>query len=118
MPTGPDDLQGHWRTTVDLGPLAPRDGKVVVTLHIARLPTGAFAASLHGIDYDALFLPTNLPADVPATTVQYSPPEVKLAWNPCFGCSFDGQLKGGKLSGTARYGTLSLPLVFERSGVR
>jgi RNA polymerase sigma factor (sigma-70 family) len=118
VPTGPDDLQGHWRTTADLGPLAPGSGKLEVALHIARLSNGVFTASLRGIDYDALFLPTNLPADVPATTLWYSPPELKLGWNPCFGYTFKGQLQGGKLTGVARGGTISIPLAFERSGVK
>lgn len=116
--TGPDDLQGHWRTTADLGRLAPGNGKVEVALDIAKLPSGAFVASLHGIDYDALFLPTNLPADVPATTLRYWPPDLKLAWSSPLAYTFDAQLSGGKLSGQARCGPLSFPLVFERGAAK
>ncbi|MBI5384113.1 MAG: sigma-70 family RNA polymerase sigma factor [Verrucomicrobia bacterium] len=114
IPAGPDDLQGHWKTTAELGLLAPREGKVEVALHIAKRTNGLFTASLCGVDYDALFLPTNLPADVPATTVRFSPPTVKLAWNRPFGYTFDGQLSGGKLTGTARRGDVAFPLIFER----
>ena len=118
VPTGPDDLPGHWKATADLGPWIPQIGKVEVALRIGRLPTGVFVASLHATDYDALFLPTNLPADLPAMTIRYAPPELNLAWNPNFGCTFDGQLRTGKLVGTARWNNLSLPLVFERRGVQ
>jgi RNA polymerase sigma factor (sigma-70 family) len=113
--TRADDLQGHWKTTVDLGPLLATTGKVALAVNIARLPTGAFAATLHGIDYDALFMGANVPSDVPATSIRFTPPEVTLAWNPSMGFSFDGRVQNGKLFGMARYRDISLPLVFERS---
>jgi RNA polymerase sigma factor (sigma-70 family) len=109
-----DDLQGHWKTTVDLGPLLATTGTVVLALNVARLPNGTFAAALHGIDYDALFMGANVPSDVPATTIRFSPPEVTLAWNPSMGFRFEGRVQNGKLFGMARYGDVSLPLVFER----
>ncbi|MCX6902004.1 MAG: hypothetical protein NTW03_00700 [Verrucomicrobia bacterium] len=112
--SGTNDLQGHWKTKVDLTLLGLRKRTAEPTLHIAKLPKGVFAASLHGLDYDAMFLPTNLPVDVPATTVEYAPPKVKIAWQHTFDYAFEGQLRDGKLSGTVRLGNLSLPLVFER----
>ncbi len=118
VPNGPDDLAGHWTGTADLGPLAPRDGKIDVALHIARLPSGGFRASLHAVDYDAFFLPTNLPADVPTTMLRYTPPDLKLTWSGLAGSTFDGRLSGGKLTGTARYANLSLPLVLQRTGTK
>jgi len=114
IPSGTNDLQGHWKTKVDKALLGLPKGTLEATLHIAKLPKGGFAATLHGVDYDAMFLPTNLPADVPAATVEYTPPKVKMIWRHNFDYTFDAELRDGKLTGTVRLGNLPLPMVFER----
>jgi len=52
--------------------------------------------------------------DLPATTINQTPPKVRIEWK-AIGGVFNGTLKSGKLTGTWRQGKTSLPLNLNRS---
>jgi hypothetical protein len=97
---GPNDLPGHWKGTVNAN-----GSKLPLTLDIAKLPDGTFSCSM--------ISPGG--AEIPASTTQYFPPNVRLEWN-AIGVSFNGKLENGKLTGAWRQGGGVVPLVLERNG--
>jgi RNA polymerase sigma factor (sigma-70 family) len=97
----PNDLPGHWQGTLDFKGLKLRSA-----LNIARLPDGKFSCTMISLDQGG--------GSIPASTVQYAPPNVRLEW-PTIGGSYNGKLENGKISGTWRQGGQTIPLVFERS---
>ena len=111
---GPDDPPGHWQGEVNLQPIVGTRKMASVTLNIARLPNGALTASLHAVDFDALFLPSFLPCNVLASEARYTSPKLSVAWRPQ-DYTFEGQLQNGKLTGAARCSGIALPMEFRRS---
>jgi hypothetical protein len=109
--TYPDELQGHWKGVLS----ADRNGnkgQLHLAVDIARMPDGSFSGSLDS--------PDELLKGVAASSVQFSPPHVRVEWIG-IGARFEGKLKNGKLSGTwhaGGQGPLGSPtlMVFERSG--
>jgi hypothetical protein len=100
--TSPNDLPGHWQGTLDV----KQSGvKLRLAVNIAKLPDGKFSASMISLDQGG--------AEIPANTVQYFPPNVRLEWS-AIGGSYNGKLDNGKISGAWRQGGGALPLVLER----
>jgi hypothetical protein len=99
---GQNDLPGHWK-----GTLKASRANVRFALDVARLPDATFSASLTRLDEDG--------TQIPAHTVQFSPPGVRLEWNG-IGCTFNGKLENGRLVGVWRQNNRAFPLVFERNG--
>ena len=101
--TSPNDLPGHWQGTLDV----KQSGvKLRLAVNIAKMPDGKFSASMISLDQGG--------AEIPASTVQYVPPNVRLEWG-AIGGSFNGKLENGKISGAWRQGGGALPLVLERN---
>jgi hypothetical protein len=99
---GPNDLPGHWK-----GTLNANRAKLQLALNVAKLPDGTFSCSLINPDLGE--------AEIPASTTQYFPPNVRLEWN-AIGISFNGKLENGKITGAWRQGGGAIPLVLERNG--
>lgn len=103
-----DDLQGHWK-----GAWIVSFGKVRVSirlaLDIAKLPDGAYSATLVHLDQ----FPNDAP--IPASDFHYKRPSVRMGWKWVDG-RYEGKLKDGKIKGTWFQGGGGFPLVFERSG--
>jgi hypothetical protein len=104
--TGPTDLPGPWKGALDI---KQANMKLQLILNIARMPDGTFSSSLVVVDQGG--------AEIPASLVQYTPPNVHVEWK-AIGASFYGKLENGKLSGVWRQGGGALPLVLERNGVQ
>jgi hypothetical protein len=100
--TGPNDLPGHWQGTLDVKQAGV---KLRLAVNIAKMPDGKFSATMISLDQGG--------AEIPANTVQYFPPNVRLEWG-AIGGSFNGKLENGKISGAWRQGGGALPLVLER----
>jgi hypothetical protein len=101
--TGPNDLPGHWQGTLEVKEASV---KLRLGLNIAKLPDGKFSCSMVSLDQGA--------TEVPASAIQYAPPNVRVEWG-AIGASFNGTLENGKLTGAFRQAGAALPLVFERS---
>jgi hypothetical protein len=103
--TNPNDLPGHWQGTL----LVKQAGvKLRLALNIAKLPDGKFSCSMVSIDQGG--------AEVPASAIEYAPPNVRVEWS-ALGASYNGKLENGKLTGTFRQAGAAMPLVFERNGL-
>jgi hypothetical protein len=102
------DLSGHWKGTWFWpGP----DGKLHVPIRLAldigKRPDGSYVAALANVDqfgYEAF---------VPASYLEYTPPEVHLKWK-LTDVAFHGALEHGRLTGSWLQGGGSFPLLFER----
>jgi len=101
--TGPNDLPGHWQGTLEVKEAGV---KLRLGLNIAKLPDGKFSCSMVSIDQGG--------AEVPASAIEYAPPNVRVEWSS-IGASYNGKLENGKLTGAFRQGGAALPLVFERN---
>jgi hypothetical protein len=100
---GPNDLPGHWQGTLD----AKQAGvKFRLAVNIAKLPDGTFSCSMINLDREG--------TEIPASTIQYVPPNVHLEWN-AIDTSYNGKLENGKLTGAWRQGGGAVPLVLERN---
>jgi RNA polymerase sigma factor (sigma-70 family) len=97
------DLQGHWQ-----GRLNGEGIKLQLFLHVGKLTDGKYSATLDSSDGTSGML---------ATVVRYHPPEVRIEW-VWSGCSFEGKLEHGKLSGVWNDGGEPTRLVFERSDLK
>jgi hypothetical protein len=104
--TSPNDLPGHWRGTLDVKNAGV---KFRLAVNIAKLPDGKFSASMISLDQGG--------GEIPASAVQYIPPNVRLEWGAISG-SFNGKLEKGRLTGVWRQGGGALPLVLERNGAQ
>jgi len=101
--TGPNDLPGHWQGTL----VVKQAGvKLRLALNIAKLPDGKFSCSIISIYQGG--------AEVPASIIEYAPPNVRVEWSS-IGASYNGKLENGKLTGAWRQGGGALPLVLERN---
>jgi hypothetical protein len=101
--TSPNDLPGHWQGTLDVKNAGI---KLRLALNIAKMPDGKFSCTMISLDQGG--------GEIPASMIQYVPPNVRLEW-PTIGGSFNGKLENGKLSGVWRQGGGALPLVLERN---
>jgi hypothetical protein len=97
---GRNNLPGHWKGTLQV-----QNVKLRVVFNIAQLPDGSLAATMDSPDQGA--------TDLPATTVQHTPPNVKIEWKGIGGV-FNGTLKNGKLTGKWRQGGAAFPLNLSR----
>jgi len=95
-----DQVQGHWK-----GALVVKTTALHVVFNIAVLPDGSYSATMDSPDQGA--------TGIPATTVQFTSPSLRMDWKG-IGGAFDGQLDNGRLSGTWRQGPVALPLKLER----
>jgi RNA polymerase sigma factor (sigma-70 family) len=100
------ELQGHWQGILDV-----KAAKVPMTLDIAKLPDGLFFAQGATPEQIGREFP------IPATTVEYAAPNLRLEWK-WTGVVYEGKLKNGKLAGTWRSGDRHFPLVFERAAAQ
>jgi RNA polymerase sigma factor (sigma-70 family) len=100
------DLQGHWRGAWDVT-IAGVKTTIRFGLDIAKLPDGAYSATLSNIDEFGHDGPN------PASDFQYLAPRVRVAWSGTVG-SYDGVLDNGKINGTWYQGGGGFPLGFER----
>ena len=101
--TSPNDFPGHWHGILE----NKQSGqKVHLDLNIARLPGGKFFASMFSIDQGGV--------ELPASTIQFTPPNVRLEWST-IDVSFTGKLENGKISGVFEQSGVGLPLVFKRN---
>jgi hypothetical protein len=96
----PADLQGHWKGTLDL-----KQVKLRLIINIAKLSDGTFSASMESLDQGA--------NEIPANSIIYSSPNVRIEWNGLNGV-FNGRLNNGKLSGSFKQGPQTFPLNLER----
>jgi len=100
---GPNDLPGHWQGTL----VVKQSGvKLRLALNIAKIPDDKFFATMVSLDQGS--------GEIPASLVEYTPPDVHLEWSG-IGGSFHGKLENGKITGVWRQGGGALPLVFERN---
>jgi hypothetical protein len=83
--------------------------KLRLIFNIARLQDETFDVSLVSVDQGG--------AEIPATAVQFTPPNLHLEWK-AIGGSYDGQLTGGKLTGKFRQGGGALPLTLTRTAAK
>ena len=97
----PNDLPGHWK-----GTLNAKQAKLRLALNVAKLPDGTFSCSMISLDQNG--------TEIPASTVQYFPPNVRLEWS-AIGASFNGKLENGKITGAWRQGGEAVPLALERN---
>jgi hypothetical protein len=101
--TSPNDLPGHWQGTLDVKQAGV---KLRLAVNIAKLLDGKFSCTMISLDQGG--------AEIPASTIQYVPPNVHLEWSG-IGGSFHGKLENGKITGAWRQGGGALPLVLERN---
>ena len=101
--TGPNDLPGHWQGTLDVKQAGV---KLRLAVNIAKMPDGKFSASMISLDREG--------TEIPASTIQYVPPNVHLEWN-AIDTSYNGKLENGKLTGAWRQGGGAIPLILERN---
>ena len=101
--TSPNDLPGHWQGTLDVKQAGV---KLRLAVNIAKLPDGKFSCTMISLDQGG--------GEIPASTIQFVPPNVHLEWS-AIGGSFHGKLENGKISGAWRQGGGALPLVLERN---
>jgi hypothetical protein len=98
---GPNDLPGRWKGTLNANGV-----KLQLALNVAKLPDGTYSCSMTSLDQGR--------GEIPASTTQYFPPNLRLEW-PAIGVSFNGKLENGKLTGAWRQGGGAIPLVLERN---
>ncbi|MFZ1073377.1 MAG: hypothetical protein WAO21_08060 [Verrucomicrobiia bacterium] len=101
--TGPNDLPGHWQGTLEVKQAGV---KLRLAVNIARLPDGKLSCSMISLDQGG--------GEIPASNVEYVPPNVHMEW-PAIGGSYNGKLENGKIAGVWRQGGGALPLVLERN---
>lgn len=110
----PSDLQGHWKTDLDVNLLRlATQGqlkKFPLNLDIARLPDGTYSPTL--TVPLAVLIGSGDP--MPPTDFKCTPSTVHFEWR-WFGASYDGRLVEGKLTGKWHEAGLSFTVTFERA---
>jgi hypothetical protein len=96
-----ETLAGTWEGALDVGGRTLR-----LVFKLARQPDGTGGGTLISVDQGG--------AEIPIATVVQKGPDVRLLV-PAVGGSFEGQMKGGELSGTWSQGGGRLPLVLKRT---
>jgi RNA polymerase sigma factor (sigma-70 family) len=97
-------VQGHWK-----GVLNANNVGLHIVFNIALMPDGSYSATLDSPDQGA--------SGIPATTVQFTYPNLRMEWS-AFNGVFTGKLANGKLSGTWSQGKTGLPLQLERDAAK
>jgi RNA polymerase sigma factor (sigma-70 family) len=100
--TGPNDLPGHWQGTLDVKQAGI---KLRLAFNIAKMPDGKFSCTMISLDQGG--------AEIPASMIQFVPPNLRLEWT-AIGGAYNAKLENGKLTGVWRQGGGPLPLVLER----
>jgi hypothetical protein len=95
-------VQGHWKGMLNVNSVVA----LHIVFHIALMPDGSYSATMDSPDQGA--------AGIPATTAQFTYPNVSLEWNGIGGV-FTGKLENGGLSGNWSQGKATFPLKLERS---
>lgn len=104
--SNPNDLPGRWHGIME----SKQSGqKVHLDLNIARLPGGKFSASMVSFDQGGV--------ELPASNIQYAPPNVHLEWST-INVTYNGKIEKGKMSGVFEQHGVALPLVFERNTIQ
>jgi hypothetical protein len=93
-------VQGHWKGALEVNKV-----QLHIVFHIALMSDGSYSATLDSLDQGA--------TGIPATTVQFTYPNIRMEWNG-FGGVYTGKLENGRLSGTWSQGNAALPLRLER----
>jgi uncharacterized protein len=99
--TSQDDIQGHWKGTIDVNGV-----KLRLVFNIGKLGDGRFDCDMVSVDQGNV--------KIPATVINWNEPNVRLEWK-ALGGVFVGQLQKGKLMGNWQQPGVSLPLEMERS---
>lgn len=94
-------VQGHWNGALKMGRT-----QLHIVFHIGLMPGGSYSATMDSPDQGA--------SGIPATSVSFTYPNVKMNWDG-IGGSFVGKLQDGKLNGKWTQGKVSLPLKMTRS---
>ena len=94
------EVQGHWR-----GAIAVKTSSLHIVFNIAVMPDGSYSATLDSPDQGA--------TGIPATTVQFTYPNLRMEWKG-IGGAFVAKLEKGRLAGTWSQGPATLPLNLER----
>jgi RNA polymerase sigma factor (sigma-70 family) len=100
----PNQVQGHWKGALEVNKLVLR-----IVFHVALMPDGSYSASMDSPDQGAF--------GIPATKAKFIYPDVQLEWKG-MAAVYLGKLENGRLSGTWRQGTVSLPLKLERGAAQ
>jgi RNA polymerase sigma factor (sigma-70 family) len=95
------ELQGHWKGALDV-----KGTKLRLVFNIGKLDDGKFDCNMVSVDQGGV--------RIPATTINWSEPNVRLEWK-AFSGVFEGKLQKGKLVGNWRQAKVSMPLELERS---
>jgi hypothetical protein len=93
-------IQGHWKGLYTFNGM-----QLPVVINIALMPDGSYSATMDSPDQGA--------TGIPATSAEGAFPNVKLTWK-ALGAVFTGKISNGKLDGTWRQGTVSIPLNLQR----
>jgi hypothetical protein len=104
--TSPSDLQGHWRGSWDVV-LGKTKVNIPMQLDIAKMPDDTYSAAIANLEQ------LGNDAPVPASSFQYSPPNLQAEWK-WEKVAYTGRLENGKIIGTWSEGGGEFPLVFER----
>lgn len=99
--TSESELQGHWKGALDANGV-----KLRLVFNIGKVADGKFDCSMVSVDQGGV--------RIPATSINWSEPTVRLEWK-AFSGVFEGKLQKGKLVGNWRQANVSLPLTLERS---
>lgn len=97
----PEDIRGHWKGTLDV-----QGNKLRLAIKVGKLPDGSFAGTMASLDQGA--------RDLPATSIGYTNPAVRMEWKG-INSVYTGTLNkaGTEMDGTWQQGTSS-PLKFQR----
>jgi len=98
---GDFQLQGHWRGQLTL----PSGSAMRIVFHIPAMTDGVYTAALDSPDQGAM--------DIPANSVEFNFPNVRIEWK-ALRSVYEGSLKSGKLVGNWRQGPATLALEMER----
>lgn len=96
-----DQIQGHWKGALRAGGV-----QLNVVFHIAQMPDGSYSATLDSPDQGA--------TGIPATSVDWTFPNVRLTWKQ-FGAVYIGKLDNGRLTGAWHQGKAVLALQLQRT---
>src|SRR5262245_4353745 len=97
----PEDIRGHWK-----GALEVQGNKLRLALKLGKLPDGSFAGTMASLDQGA--------QELPATSIGYTNPVVRMEWKGINGVYTGAVNKAGtEIDGTWQQGA-PLPLKFQR----
>ncbi len=105
--SSPADLQGHWKGSWNI-PIQKTKISLPMQLDIAKMPDGTYSAAIANLEQ----LGNNDP--IPASSFEYSPPDLQAEWKWAGG-AYVGRLEKGRIVGTWFQGGSRFRLVFERT---